>query len=329
MFPTPTTPGASPSRPAGWTVQAAVLVAGALLIVFGSVPLSLARSTDSATETGSVTTDTLLPPTGLSATGGLTASLAWTATTKTWATGYHVYRATASGGPYSLIGTVTPRTTVTYLNSPAAGTYYYTVRAYYQSWESVDAGPVSAVVQAQTGYKPCVGASNAADTVLAGDLNGYQSNPTRVCTDDSSFATDSNSGTGGTQSCGAGAVPDTTKDRHRFWGYALGLPASVTSIDGIQLRADLALNNTTGTTNLCAQLSWDGGTTWTTLKTQAIAVAAQTTYTFGSTSDTWGHTWTVTQLNTTNFRVRIVDASTLASKQFQLDYLAVQVTYTP
>ncbi len=300
-----------------------------LVAALGSANLSLALSTDSDTISGAVTTDTLLAPTGLGATGGLSVSLSWTATTKTWATGYHVYRATTAGGPYSLVGTVTPRTTVTFADGPASGTWYYTVRAYFQSWESADAGPVSAMVQAQTGYKPCVAASNAADASGAGDNNGYETNPTRVCTDDSSFATDSNSGTGGTQSCGAAAVPDATKDRHRFWGYALGLPASVTSIDGIQLRADLALNNVTGTTALCAQLSWDGGTTWTSLKTQAIASAAETTYTFGGTADTWGRAWTTTQLNTTNLRVRIVDASTLTTKQFQLDYLAVQVTYTP
>ena len=40
------------------------------------------------------------------------------------------------------------------------------------------------------------------------------------------FATDTNSGTGGTASCGTGAAPDTTKDRHRFWGFALGLPGT-------------------------------------------------------------------------------------------------------
>jgi hypothetical protein len=327
-------PGSSPSssapRPVAlrW-IRAAVLLAGGLAIGLGSARLSLALATDSAPATAAVTTDTLLPPTGLSATGGLTASLAWTATTKTWATGYHIYRATASAGPYSLVGSVTPRTTLSYADSPSGGTYYYKVRAYFQSWESVDAGPASAVVQAQTGYKPCVGASNAADTTGAGDNNGYQTSPARACVDDSLFANDGSSGSGGSQSCGTGAVPDATKDRHQFWGYALGLPASVTSIDGIQLRADLALNNATGTTNLCAQLSWDGGTTWTSHKSQAIAAAAETTYVFGSAADGWGRTWTVGQLNTTNFRVRIIDASTLTSKQFQLDYLAVQVTYTP
>ncbi len=263
-------------------------------------------------------------------TGGATAVLGWTATADTYASGYNVYRATALAGPYSQVAAVAPRTTVTYTNSPPAGTYWYTVRAYYQSWESVDAGPVSAVVTAapvSTGYTLC--ASNGADTVGAGDNNGYELNAGRPCLGGATAATDSNSGTGGTQSCGAGAVPDAAKDRHRFWGFVFGLPGAVTSINGIQVRADLGLNSASGTTNLCAQLSWDGGTTWTTIKTQAITVTGRTTYTFGTTSDTWGRAWTLTQMNTTNFRVRIIDASTSTSRQFQLYYLAVQVTYTP
>lgn len=124
--------------------RAVLLVTAVALVAFAAVPLSLARLTSSRTGSGSFTTDTLSPPTGLSASGGMSIVLSWTATPKTWATGYHVYRATASGGPYSLVATVTPRTTVTATDTPADGTYWYTVMAYYQSWESAAAGPVSA-----------------------------------------------------------------------------------------------------------------------------------------------------------------------------------------
>lgn len=65
------------------------------------------------------------------------------------------------------------------------------------------------------------------------------------------------------------------------------------------------------------------------MPTQSVMVAGQTTYVFGSISDTWGWTWTPAQSSTGNFRVRIIDASTLTTKQFQLDYVAVSVTYTP
>ncbi len=301
-------------------------VAFAFLLLAVPVQDALARFTASDSSTGSLTTDTLDPPTTLAAVGGVSITLTWAVTPDTYATGYHLYRATSAGGTYTLVSTITPRTTTTVVDIPGNGPFWYRLRAYYQNWESVDSNTANAT-SGTTLFMPCT--TNAAETVNAGDNNGYQSNPARVCVDNSSFANDGNSGSGGTQSCGAGAVPDVTKDQHRFWGYALGLPGTVTSINGIRVRADLALNNTTGTTNLCAQLSWDGGTTWTALKTQAITVAGETTYTFGSTADTWGRAWTPAQFSTANFRVRIVDASTLTSKQFRLDYLAVSVTYTP
>ena len=305
----------------------------ALLVVatLASASVSLAAFTAQPQTTASFATDTLAPPTALSAVGGTTAVLSWTATVQTYATGYHVYRAAALAGPYALLATVTPRTTTTYTDAPAVGTYYYTVRAYYQSWESVDAGPVSAVVVAagpiSTGYLPC--SSNAADTSGAGDNNGYEGSSGNACLGGATPATDANSGTSTSTSCGSGATPSTSKDRHRFWGYALGLPVVVSAIGGIQVRADLALNDTIGTTNLCSQLSWDGGATWTTIKTQAITSASRTTYIFGTTADLWGHAWTLAQLTSTSLRVRIIDASSRSSKQFNLYYVAVQVTYTP
>jgi hypothetical protein len=304
------------------------LVPGLLaLLVIGQAPLTLARYVDAATSTGSLATATLQPPTTLAASSGAIVTLTWAATPSTGAAGYHLYRATSSGGTYSLVQTITPRTTVTVTDNPgSAGTFWYRLRAYVQNWESVDSNTVSAF-NGTTAFAACV--SNAADTTTAGDNNGYEGTPANACANDSVFATDTSSGTSTTASCGSGAAPDATKDRHQFWGFVTGVPGTVTSIDGIQVRADLKENNTTGTTNLCAQLSWDGGGTWTTMQSQAVTVAAETTYTFGGTSNLWGRTWTPTQLNAPNFRVRIIDASTLATKVFSLDYVALSVTYTP
>ncbi len=227
------------------------------------------------------------------------------------------------------MSSVTPGTAATTTDSPGAGTWYYVVRTTYASWASVNSNQASAVVTAtSTTYKPCV--TTLADTVGAGDNNGYQTNPIRACTSDNLFAVDTNSGSVAGASCGTGAVPDTTKDRHRFYGFVFGMPGAVAHIDGIRVQADLKLDSVAASTsNLCAQLSWDGGTTWTTIKTQAITVATETSYVFGGTADTWGHTWTLAELNTTNFRVRIIDASTNGNRDFSLDYLAVSVTYAP
>ena len=84
-----------------------------------------------------------------------------------------------------------------------------------------------------------------------------------------------------------------------------------------------------GTTSQCSQLSWDGGTTWTTIQAQAVLAVGRTTYTFGTTADLWGHAWTLAELSPTSLQVRIIDASSSESKQFMLYSVAVQVTYTP
>jgi hypothetical protein len=109
---------------------------------------SLARFTDQQVNgSNGLTADTLDAPTSLSTTCGATsAGLSWTATTDTYAAGNRIERGTASGGPYSQIGQITPRTNVTYTDSPSAGAYYYVVRSYFQNWESGNSNQVRALI---------------------------------------------------------------------------------------------------------------------------------------------------------------------------------------
>ena len=288
--------------------------------------VSLARLTDGATSTMAISTDTLDPPTSLAATGGATAALTWIATTDTYATGYDLQRSTTSGGPYSVVATVTPRTTVATTDAPASnGTYYYVLRSVYQNWTSVNSNQASATItlgSTPTGFKTCTTTSNAADP--GGDGDGYESLPANACVTDASVATDASTGTNTTVVC-----TDAGKDRHRFWDFGLGVPATASAIGGIQVRADLGLNNNSGTSQICAQLSWDGGTTWTATKSIAVTNVATTTYGLGATNDTWGRTWLGADFSNANFRVRLIDVSDRTTKDFRLDGLAVQVTYTP
>src|SRR6266566_2666784 len=232
-------------------------------VVCAAPDTSLARLTDSAASTQALGTDTLDPPTGLSAAGGSSASLSWTATVDTYAAGYEVWRATVSGGPYSLVSTVTPRTTTSTTNTPAAsGTYYYVLWSTFQNWTSLYGNQASAAVllpPTSTGFKGCTGTSNAADT--GGDGNGYETNPTNACGDDGLVATDANSGTSTTVSCA-----NAGKDRHRFWDFGLGVPAVVNSVGGIQVRVDEGMVALGGTIQVCVELSWNGGTSWTAAK---------------------------------------------------------------
>jgi hypothetical protein len=303
-------------------------VLGAALVVMLAIPgqASLARLTDAATSTGSAGTDTLDPPTSLAATGGTAASLTWTATVDTYASGYDLQRATVSGGPYTVVASITPRTTVATTDAPtASGTYYYVLRSAFQSWTSANSNQASAVVTLTpvTGFKTCTLGSNAADT--GGNGNGYEVTPNNACGDDAAVATDTNTNTNNVVSC-----TNTGKDRHRFWDFSLGVPAVVTSINGIQVRLDEGMNNNGGTNNVCVELSWDAGTTWTAPKTQSLTGGSLiTTYTVGAANDTWGRTWTPANFSNANFRVRLTDVTSQPNKDFLLEYIAVQVTYTP
>jgi hypothetical protein len=301
-----------------------VLVLGVVALTV-AIPVSLAGFVDTASSTGSFTAATLAPPTGVSATGGSTVTLSWTASTSTGATGYVVERATALAGPYGQIGTATPISATSFPDNPAAGTYWYRLSTYVGNWRSATTSPVSATVttSTSTGAVACAVASNAADT--GGNGNGYEGTPANACASDGAVATDTNTGSvGRSTSC-----TNAANDRHRFWGYAFGLPGSVTSIDGITVRADAGMNNNGGTSVLCVELSWDGGATWTAAKAVTLTATAVTTYTLGSASDTWGHAWTAGQLSTANFRVRLTDATNQNNKAYRLDYLAVTVQYTP
>lgn len=305
---------------------AIVTVAGA---VAPGATITLARFSDVEVATGSLATDTLAPPTSLAATGGASVALTWTPTIDAYASGYQLLRSATSGSGHTVVATISPRTTTTTTDAPGTGTWFYLLRSTYQSWLSVPTTQVSATVSAPLTTALATCTTTAADTSGAGDNNGYQGNPARACVNDSSFATDTNSGTGGAQVCGTGATPAATKDRHRFWGFAHGVPGTATVIEGISVRVDLGMNNNGGSTAICAQLSWDGGLTWTAIKSLAVTATGETTYTFGGAADTWGRTWTAAQLSTANLRVRLIDASSQANKRFDLDYVAVSVTYRP
>lgn len=300
----------------------AVAVALATLVV--GAPTSLAVLTAGRTSAATFATGTLAAPTSLTGTNGATAGLAWTASTSTSASGYLVLRSATSGSGYAQVGTITPVAATSTTDSPGNGTWYYVLQTYLQGWTSASSNQAAVVVNdGITGYRDCT--TTAADKTGAGDNNGYQTSPANACgAPDALVAKDTNSGTNTTVAC-----INSGKDRHRFWGYPFGMPATVASVIGIQVQVSIGLNNTSGTTLLCAQLSWDGGTTWTSAKSVALTNAAITTLTLGAASDTWGHAWTAAQLSTTRFRVRLIDVSSLSTKEFQLDSVRVQVTYTP
>ena len=87
-------------------------------------------------------------PTNLSASAGhKKVSLTWTQSTGTGLTNNKVYRSTTSGGPYSLIVTLSPTTTYSDTGLTSGTTYYYVVTASNSSGESADSNQASATAK--------------------------------------------------------------------------------------------------------------------------------------------------------------------------------------
>lgn len=162
--------------------------------------------------------------------------------------------------------------------------------------------------------------SNSSDA--GGDGDGFGTNPTRAYTDNNSFAVDTNSGNGpGTNCTGA------DKDKHRFYNYGFSIPAAA-NINGVEVRLDAKADSVTGGPFMCVQLSWNGGTTWTSAKSTTNLTTGEITYTLGGPSDNWGRTWTDTELSNANFRIRVIDVASDITRDFSLDWAAVKVYYS-
>jgi hypothetical protein len=164
--------------------------------------------------------------------------------------------------------------------------------------------------------------ANAAQTTSAGDNNGYQSTPANAYANDSVFAVDTNSGNGTSTSC-----TSTAKDKHNFYNFNFNITPS--AVQGIEVRLDARADATNGAPKICVQISWDGGTTWTTAKNTTTLTTTEATYILGSASDTWGRAWTSGNFTNTNFRIRVIDVASNQQRDFSLDYIAVNVTYNP
>ena len=305
---------------AGLVVLAISLSSGTLAMLTGAANGLLGDAFSNGNN--SYATDTLNPPTVLAATSGTSITLTWTATADTYAGGHRLLRATSSGGPYSQIAEITPRTITTYAdNPPAAGTYYYVARAFYGNWESPNSNEAPALLQSTTGFRDC--STTGAVTVSSGDNDGFQTNPGGACGDGGGYAEDTNSGTGNPDTCSS-----VTKDRHLFYDFGFIIPAGST-INGVEVRLDAWADQTSFGPFMCVELSWNAGVAWTASKSTSVLTTTETIYTLGSSSDTWGVIWSASNFTNGNFRVRVADVSGFNGRDFRLDRVAVRITYTP
>jgi len=161
--------------------------------------------------------------------------------------------------------------------------------------------------------------ANAADA--GGDGNGFESNPANAQAADSVSAVDNNSGTVSSTSCSS-----TGRDRHRFSNYGITIPAGA-AVAGIEVRLDARVDSTAGSPRMCVELSWDGGVSWTAPLATPTLSTSMTTRILGGAANTWGRTWTASELSDANFRVRVTNVANSTSRDFSLDWIAVRVTH--
>jgi len=176
-------------------------------------------------------------------------------------------------------------------------------------------------VATSTGYRSAT--AQAAVTSSSGDNNGFQTSPANMLADDGAFAVDTNSGTSTSTSC-----TSTAKDRHVLSNFGFSIPAGST-IQGIEVKLNSKVDSTTGSPRFCVQLSWNGGSSWTTALTSGTLSTAETIYIVGGVTNTWGRTWTNNDFTNANFRVRLVMIASNTSRDFSLDWVGVQVRHSP
>ncbi len=161
-----------------------------------------------------------------------------------------------------------------------------------------------------TGYRGP--SAQAADT--GGDNDGFESNPTYAYGDSSLYATNT----------------DGPGDCHRYYNYGIPI-ASGSTIEGIRVRLDWWMDGAGGTNSMSVQLSWDGGTFWTSPKTDWEESTSEHTAVLGGAADAWGRIWTVDELSDANFRVRVTcncsGGAECDSRDYYLDWVAVNVYY--
>ncbi len=180
------------------------------------------------------------------------------------------------------------------------------------------ANPVAASA-VDTGYR----SPSAQAPGPGGDGNGFEVNPTNAFAADGVLAADMLSGTSGSVDCAA-----ASRDRQDFFNYGFAIPAGST-ISGVEVRLDAKVDQQSNEIPaLCLQLSADGGATWTAARTTPTLATSETTYLLGGPTDTWGRTWTASDLADANLRVRVTTIAYSNQRNFYLDWAAVKVYYT-
>ncbi len=150
---------------------------------------------------------------------------------------------------------------------------------------------------------------------------GKWTTPGNVYTSDNTYATDK-----------------TANDVQGWKGFPISLNSSVQNIDGITVQIEAKISAASTSCQIAVDLSWDGGSTWTTgagtgVKTSTALTTSDVYQTYGSSTDKWNRTWSTGDLTTTNnfaVRAKVIKSTTAncaAAVTESIDHVRVIVTY--
>ena len=92
-------------------------------------------------------------------------------------------------------------------------------------------------------------------------------------------------------------------------------------IEGIEVK--LEISGTTAAGDIDVQLSWDGGSSFTTAKTTPTLTTTDSVVVLGGPGDTWGRTWSASEFSNANFELRVTGNP--SSNTVQLDAIQIKV----
>jgi hypothetical protein len=101
--------------------------------------------------------------------------------------------------------------------------------------------------------------------------------------------------------------------------FGFSIPGN-NEIIGLIVTLEASASTDAGTIEVA--LSWDGGTTFTSVQSTPTLTTTDVVYELGASDDQWGRTWTVAEFNNTNFRLRITGNS--GGNLLRVDAIAVQ-----
>lgn len=122
--------------------------------------------------------------------------------------------------------------------------------------------------------------------------------------------------------------------------FTFNIPSGAT-IDGIELIVEARCNGSQCASFsgdlIEAALSWDNGSSWTSVKQTGELTTSDASYTLGGSSDTWGRSWSSTEFSDGTFQLSIGAQCSTGNcngggspfRTEEIDYLTLNVYYTP